>query len=196
MELEYFRPTGKHSALDITLLALMTALVTVMTAIIQIPYPGTSGYFNLGDAMVMLSGVLLGPIGGFFAGGVGSALGDVVGGYAFWAPITFFIKGFEGMAVGYLSFRTREHIRLNKWDIIAVLIGAAIMLTGYFVAQVLLYDFVVALGELVSVNLPQVVIGGVVTLLIGPTVSFYLRSFNYDGHEDLAELPSENLLTE
>lgn len=196
MEMEYFRPSGKNSAVDIALLAIMTSLVTVMTAIIQIPYPGTSGYFNLGDAMVMLGGFLLGPVGGFFAGGVGSALGDMVGGYAHWAPITFIIKGFEGMAVGYLSFRARKHIRLSIWDIIAVLVGAVIMLTGYYVAQVLLYDAAIAIGELVSVNLPQVVIGGVVTLLIGPTISFYLRSFNYDEHDDLAEHTSEYLSTE
>ncbi|MCK5390341.1 MAG: ECF transporter S component, partial [Candidatus Thorarchaeota archaeon] len=98
MEMEYFRPSGKNSAVNIALLAIMAALVTIMTLVIRIPYPGTSGYFNFGDTMVMLSGFLLGPIGGFFAGGVGSAVADVVGGYPHWAPFTFIIKGFEGMA--------------------------------------------------------------------------------------------------
>ena len=67
MELEYFRPVGKNTAINITLLAIMTALSTVVTYIIRIPYPGTGGYFNLGDTMVMLGGLLLGPVGGFFA---------------------------------------------------------------------------------------------------------------------------------
>ncbi|MHA1615134.1 MAG: ECF transporter S component, partial [Candidatus Thorarchaeota archaeon] len=59
MEMEYFRPSGKNSAVNLALLAIMTALTTVMTLVIQIPYPGTSGYFNLGDTMVMLGGLLL-----------------------------------------------------------------------------------------------------------------------------------------
>ncbi len=53
--------------------------------------------------MVMLSGLFLGPVGGFFAGGVGSAIADVAGGYTFYAPITLIAKGLEGMAVGMLS---------------------------------------------------------------------------------------------
>ena len=192
MEMEYFRPSGKNSAANIALLAIMSALVTIMTLVIQIPYPGTSGYFNFGDTMVMLSGFLLGPIGGFFAGGVGSAVADVVGGYPHWAPFTFIIKGFEGMAVGYLSSRVRKHVRLNSWDIIAVLVGAVIMLTGYFIAQMFLIGIAVAIGELVTVNLAQVVIGGVVTLSIGPTIRSYLRTINYGEPENMAVSPSEN----
>ncbi len=192
MEMEYFRPAGQNSAVNLALLAIMTALTTVMTLVIQIPYPGTSGYFNLGDTMVMLGGLLLGPIGGFFVGGIGSAVADVASGYTFYAPITLIVKGFEGMAVGYLGSQAREHVRLNVRDVIAVFVGAVIMLTGYFIAQVILFDVAVAIGELVTVNLAQVVIGGAVTLLIGPTIRSYLRTINYGDPEDLAVPSSEN----
>ncbi|MHA2353437.1 MAG: ECF transporter S component [Candidatus Thorarchaeota archaeon] len=185
MELEYFRPIGKNSAVNIALLAIMTALATIMTLIIQIPYPGTSGYFNFGDTMVMLGGLLLGPVGGFFAGGVGSALADVISGYTFYAPITFVVKGFEGMAVGFFSFKVKEYVRLSKWDVVGVLVGAIIMLTGYFVAQVILFGLVVAIGELVTINLAQVVIGATVALLIGPTIRSYLRSVSFEQSEPL-----------
>ena len=168
MQLEYFRPTGKSSAVNIALLAIMTALATIMTIAIQIPYPGTGGYFNLGDTMVMLGGLLLGPVGGFFAGGVGSALADVIGGYTFYAPITLVVKGLEGMAVGYFSFKFRKHLRLSKWDVVGVIVGAIIMLSGYFIAQALLFGMVVAFIELVTINLVQGVIGGAVALMIGP----------------------------
>jgi len=97
MEMEYFRPSGKNSAINIALLAIMTALATIMTIVIQIPYPGTSGYFNFGDTMVMLAGLLLGPVGGFIAGGFGSALADVATGYTFYAPITLVVKGLDGI---------------------------------------------------------------------------------------------------
>ena len=180
MELEYFRPVGKNSAVNIALLA-------IMTIVIQIPYPGTSGYFNFGDTMVMLGGLLLGPVGGFFAGGVGSALADVISGYTFYAPITLVVKGFEGMTIGYFSFKVKEHVRLSKWDIIGVLVGAIIMLTGYFTAQYILFGLAVAIGELVTVNLAQVVIGGAVALIVGPTIRSYLRSVGFEQLEPLYE---------
>jgi uncharacterized membrane protein len=180
MELEYFRPIGKNSAVNVALLAIMTALATIMTLVIQIPYPGTSGYFNFGDTMVMLGGLLLGPVGGFFSGGVGSALADVISGYTFYAPITLVVKGLEGMAVGYFSFKVKEHVRISKWDAIGVLVGAFIMLLGYFTAQVILFGLAVAIGELVTVNLAQVVIGGAVALLVGPTIRSYLRSIGFE----------------
>jgi uncharacterized membrane protein len=157
----------------------MTALATIMTIVIQIPYPGTSGYFNLGDTMVMLGGLLLGPVGGFFAGGVGSALADVITGWSFYAPITLVVKGLEGMAVGYLGSRVKGIAKINAMDVLAVFVGAIIMLSGYFIAQVFLFGLPAAIGELVTVNLAQVVIGGTVTLLIGPTIRSYLRTFNY-----------------
>jgi len=184
MEMEYFRPAGKNSAVNIALLAIMTALATIMTIVIQIPYPGTSGYFNFGDTMVMLGGLLLGPVGGFITGGFGSALADVATGYTFYAPITFIVKGLEGLAVGFLSSKAREHVRVDGRDILAVIVGSIIMLTGYFIAQVILFDIVVAIGELVTINLAQVTIGAAVTLLIGPTIRSYLRTINYGTSED------------
>ncbi|MHA1136759.1 MAG: ECF transporter S component [Candidatus Thorarchaeota archaeon] len=193
MEMEYFRLSGKNSAINIALLGIMTALVTIMTIVIQIPYPGTSGYFNFGDTMVMLGGLLLGPVGGFIAGGVGSALADVATGYTFYAPITLIVKGLEGMAVGYLSSKILERTRLSVRDVIAVVVGSIIMLTGYFIAQVILFDIVVAIGELVTINLAQVVIGASVTLLVGPTIRSYLRTINYGDTNNLPELPIEEL---
>ena len=141
--------------------------------------------------MVMIGGLLLGPVGGFIAGGVGSALADVATGYTFYAPITLIVKGLEGMAVGYLSSKVLERTRLSVRDVIAVIVGAIIMLSGYFIAQVILFDIVVAIGELVTINLAQVTIGAVVTLLIGPTIRSYLRTINYGDPDNLPELPSE-----
>ena len=59
----------------------------------KIPTPGTGGYIHPGDALVILSGVFLGPNYGFLAAAVGSALADILGGYIFYAPITFAVKG-------------------------------------------------------------------------------------------------------
>ena len=180
------------SVVNIALLAIMTALAVVMTLVLRIPYPGTGGYFNLGDTAVMLSGLLLGPVGGFVAGGVGSALADVIGGYTYWAPITLFVKGLEGMVVGLFSYRVRKNIRLSKWDFFGILVAAVIMLTGYFVAEAILIGMVVAIGELVTINLAQVTIGGLVTLLIGPTIRSYLRTVGLEPPESLENSADNN----
>ena len=170
----------------------MTALAVVMTLVIRIPYPGTGGYFNFGDTAVMLSGLLLGPVGGFIVGGVGSALADVLGGYTYWAPITLVVKGFEGMAVGLFSYKVRKSVRLNKWDFFGILVAAVIMLTGYFVAEAILIGMVVAIGELVTINLAQVTIGGIVTLLIGPTIRSFLRTVGLESPESLEATTDNN----
>ena len=44
------------------LAALFAALSCVATMSIRIPTPGTGGYIHPGDAIVILSGVILGPV--------------------------------------------------------------------------------------------------------------------------------------
>jgi len=190
MEMEYFRPSGKNSALNIALLAIMTSLTTIATLVLAVPYPVTNGYFNLGDTVVMLGGLLLGPIGGFFVGGVGSALADIIVA-PIYAPITFVVKGFEGMAVGYFCSKTMEYTHLSKWDITGVFIGSLVMLFGYLIGEILLWGFGAALGELIAVNLAQVVAGAIVALAIGPRIRSFLRVINFTTTEEAIETPFE-----
>ena len=77
----------------IVMAALFAALACAATMSIRIPTPGTGGYIHPGDAIVILSGVVLGPVWGLLAGGIGSALADLLGGYLTYVPITFVIKG-------------------------------------------------------------------------------------------------------
>ena len=51
----------------IVLTALFAALSCVATMSIKLPTPGTGGYIHPGDAMVILSGVVLGPWWGLLA---------------------------------------------------------------------------------------------------------------------------------
>ena len=51
-------------SIRLALLAILTAMTTVLTMTISIPVPATQGYINLGDACVLLAGLLLGPLGG------------------------------------------------------------------------------------------------------------------------------------
>lgn len=51
----------------IVMTALFAALACVATMSIRIPTPGTGGYIHPGDAIVILSGVVLGPSYGLLA---------------------------------------------------------------------------------------------------------------------------------
>ncbi|MHA2313530.1 MAG: ECF transporter S component [Candidatus Thorarchaeota archaeon] len=180
------------------MLAIMTALTTVATILLVIPFPSTQGFFNLGDSLVMISGFLLGPIGGFIAGGTGSALADVLLGYTAFAPITFIAKGFEGMLVGYFSFRTARMARFSGWDILGLIFGSAAMLLGYLFGEMLLFGFTfeVALLELITINSIQVIMGSIATVLVGPLLRVYLRDFLYTPEDSDLQMEFESETSE
>lgn len=120
----------------IAVYALISALVTVATFAIRIPMVATDGYLNIGDGIVLFCGVAFGPAAGFIAGGIGSALADLISGYAHWIFPTFIIKGLEGALAGILFFLLKK-LRLNRFLSagVAVLPSAALMVTGYFFAS-------------------------------------------------------------
>ena len=103
--------------IEIALCGVMAALVCVATLLIQIPTPPTRGYINVGDVMIMVSALTFGPIVGGFAGGIGSALADILGGWAHWAPFTLIIKGVEGILAGLIARRwgSRNPALLIAW---------------------------------------------------------------------------------
>lgn len=179
--MELYKPIKIRITLFIVLVAMFTALTTIATLVLQIPFPGTGGYFNLGDAFVMISGFLLGPIGGFIAGGVGSAFADAIGGWFAFVPVTFVAKGLEGMMVGFFSHRTKPDKTLSGWDIIALLIGSLAMLSGYYFLEVFYLQILPeqAFLEMVTINLVQVVSGSIATIIAGPIVRKYMRTSIY-----------------
>lgn len=143
------------------LAALFAALSCVATMSIRIPTPGTSGYIHPGDAIVILSGVILGPVWGFLAGGIGSALSDLIGGYFIYVPITFVIKGLVALAAGLLYQKVGKN---QKSRYIAVILSgvADIILVagGYFVCEFLIY------GAGAAASIPANIIQGVGGLVI------------------------------
>ena len=143
------------------LAALFAALSCVATMSIRIPTPGTGGYIHPGDAIVILSGVILGPVWGFLAGGIGSALSDLIGGYFVYVPITFVIKGLVALAAGLLYQKVGK---TQKSRYAAVVLGgvADIILVagGYFVCEYFIY------GAGAAASIPANIIQGVGGLVI------------------------------
>lgn len=146
---------------EITLTAVMTAAVTATTMLISVPFPLTRGYFNFGDALVMLAGLLFGARLGGFAGGVGSAMADALSGYGYYAPLTLLIKGTEGFLTGFIGNNRRL-----PFKVAGVIVGAAAMLVGYFAVETPLYGMPAALAELLTINSVQVSSGAIISVLL------------------------------
>jgi len=104
----------KAETLKVARLALSTALVLTATAVVNVYVPATKGYFNLGETMIYLIALLFEPLTAAFAGGVGSALADVVLGYGIYAPATLLIKSAEGAAASLLIRKLKNWRRSGK----------------------------------------------------------------------------------
>lgn len=144
----------KLSAKEITkktvLIAVMAALTTAVTFLVRIPTVATEGYINPGDAILLYTGVVFGPLAGFIAGGVGSCLADLAAGYAHWVIPTLIIKGIEGMTAGLL-FRFFHRLKLNRFfsAVLSLIPSVIIMVAGYFLASAVMKgSFAVALVDL------------------------------------------------
>lgn len=141
----------------------MAALVFVMTYLPKVPVPVTGGYVHLGDGMIFLAAMLLGPM-GVAASAVGSALSDLVGGYMTYLLPTFLIKGAMAL-VAWKLYKPGHTLQ----TIIAFVLAEALMVAGYFVFEAVLYGVPAALGA-VGPNAIQGVAGVVVGLLCSTLV--------------------------
>lgn len=166
------------------LTAVFTALVTVATIVICIPMPGVSGgYINFGDTIIFVSSAFLGPVGGFFSGAVGSSIADLV--YApKWIPVTFIVKGMEGLLCGMLIVGLRKLKLKNAVSfIIAMIVGATVMVTGYFFGGWLLEGLSVGslkTGLVVAVaDIPFNLIQGGVSIIVGYAITVALYNIRY-----------------
>jgi uncharacterized membrane protein len=146
------------STILIAMGAVMAALVCITTMLIRIPIPATEGYFNIGYAMIMVAALTGGPVVGAFAGGIGSSLADLLGGWYIWVIPTLIIKGTEGFLSGWILRRGQQNI---QHVVLAWIVGGCVMVFGYFLVQVYLYGFSAALVEL-PFNFVQMAVGGIV----------------------------------
>ena len=132
------------STFKIVLTALMMCLIMVSILFIRIPIPFTQGYVHLGDAMVFLSVLILGWKYGAVAAALGGMLGDLVGGFAMWAPWSFGIKGIMAVILGLviMLFSKNENISKGKFlvgEIIGMIIAGSFMVAAYYFAEGIMY---------------------------------------------------------
>lgn len=154
---------NQNAVIHLSLMAVMSALVTVGTLIVQIPN-GMGGYFNVGDVMIFVTALTFNPLIGGIAGGLGSAIADMIG-YPLFVLPTLVIKGFEGLIASLIANK-----KTVFRDILAVFVAGGEMVTGYFLVELYLYGVAGAIVE-IPANIAQIAIGG----LIGIPVALVLR---------------------
>ena len=158
----------------LVLAALMAALCTIMTMVIQVPSP-MQGYVNLGDCAVLMSAWVLGPLYGGAAAGIGSALADLLSGYAHYVPGTFAIKLVMAVAAA-LIFRaaTKKGLSASSvllGQIVGGVVAEVIMVLGYFAYASLWLGKGLAAAASIPGNIVQGVCG-----LVAATVVYTVLS--------------------
>ncbi len=112
------KTTTKSTAAWICTTALAAALICAATMIVQIPIP--LGYAHLGDSCILLAAYLFGWKTGLLAGGIGSAMADLLTGYSQWVIPTLIIKSIQGALMAKLCRNQHGETR-----VISVRTGAA-----------------------------------------------------------------------
>ena len=163
--------TNREKTNKIILTGLMMAMIVVATIEIPIPVPFGTGYIHYGDAMIFLSDLILGWKYGAIAAGVGSALADLLVGYAIWAPWTLVVKGLMGAIVGIFILKSihkkgMELLGVPVYQLIGMVLGGLVMVAGYYVAEGVIYGNFVAALLGIPWNIVQFSVGAVLATLL------------------------------
>lgn len=155
----------------LTLAGVLAALVFVMTAIPKVPVVVTGGYVHLGDGAIFLAGMLLGPL-SIPAAAIGSGLSDLMGGYMVYVLPTMLIKALMALVVWRIW-------RADAWlrAVLAFVAAEAVMVTGYFALEAVLYGTAAALAAVMP-NVFQGIAGvalGLVCHALYPRMKPFVR---------------------
>ena len=150
---------------NLVISSVFIALTCIATMVIQIPSP-MSGYVNLGDCMVLLSGWLLGPWYGACAAGIGSALADILTGYTYYAPATFLIKATMALVAGYILQKTHKKSASIIPQLTSAVLAEIIMVAGYFFYAAILLGNGFAAASSIPGNIMQGVFGTAAAVLL------------------------------
>lgn len=164
---------NRQETLSIVVTAMLISLVFISTVFlnIKLPIKANDGLVHLGTATLFIASILYGPKKGAVAGAIGMGLFDLVGGWLIWAPITIVSRGIQGFIVGKIAWakgKKGNHLGLN---IIGMVISMPIMISIYYLGEVILYSSWIA--PLASI--PGDIIQNVLGLIVAIPVCLVLR---------------------
>jgi len=152
----------KFSTKDITVIALMAALVFTATNIkIDIPTPLGKTMVHMGNIICVLAGLLFGGVHGGLAAGIGSAvfdLTDPIFAPEFW--ITFIMK----FLMGYIAGKIAHSGKISRKKVVAATVAGIFGYRVIYVAkEVILHYFILkspwetVLAVLLSTNIISII---------------------------------------
>ena len=143
----------------LVLASLFVALSFIFTYFVKIPFP-TGGYFNVGDAFIMLAAIIIDPLTGILVGALAGGLSDLFAGYVLFIPFTVLAKGLEALIAGFIYQKTRGLLRY-----VGVVIGPLVMVAIYALSYNILFDRATMIANL-PFDLAQAGIAIVLTIIL------------------------------
>ena len=167
----------KKPVLWLTMTAVLLAMNVALSSF-SIPVPG--GHLYLNDVVICTASILLDPFAAFVVGGIGAFLGDF-----FFYPTPMFVSlvthGLQAVVISLCA----HHLFQKKPMIgagIGVLLGAIIMVVGYFFYASLILGKGLAAAASIPGNIVQgiagVTIGMALAMVLQKTKSSVIRGFN------------------
>lgn len=160
---------------QIAMIGVMAAAVYVASAFLQIPIPTAidNTRLHMGNVMCLLSGLLLGPIQGGLAAGIGSMFFDLTNpAYITSAPFTFVFKFLMAWICGMFAFRKKSELSSHKRYIIGSVLGAFAYVLLYLSKSYIEHRFVLGLPlEAVMITLTQKAVVSSVNAVVSVVVA-------------------------
>lgn len=144
MKTNPIKQTIHHVTMELTITALMAALVFTGTYFFKIPF--AFGYAHLGDGIILLTVCLFGTRRGMAAGAIGAGLADLLGGYPIWVLPTMCLKALWALILGIFLYKLFPHTKYS-W-LTGSIIGGILHTLGYTLVKIPLYGTALALAEL------------------------------------------------
>lgn len=127
--------TSAFSTRKLCYVALFTALNIVLSSF-GVPVPG--GHLYLNDIVICFAALLFDPISAFIVGGVGAFFGDLL-----FYPLPMFVSlathGLQAVAISLIAGK-KESLPKVPRAILAVAVGAVIMVAGYSLGRAFIYS--------------------------------------------------------
>ncbi|KIR03993.1 Substrate-specific component PdxU2 of predicted pyridoxin-related ECF transporter [Lachnospiraceae bacterium TWA4] len=156
--------TSLTSTKRLVVTSLLMAMTIVLSSI-AVPVPG--GHLYLCDITICLAALLLNPFEAFVACGIGSFLGDMI-----FYPLPMFVSltvhGIQGIVISLIAHHTfKKNPKLA--GILAVSVGAVIMVVGYTLGKIYVYSTF----EYAMAKLPYQIIQALVGAILGVILCFH-----------------------
>ena len=172
--------TKKNTTVNIALTGLMGALVIVGTFLnIPVPVLGDRTMIGLGNVFCILSGLLLGPIYGGAAAGIGSGVFDRVGGWATSAPTTLINKFMMAFVCGAIAWSGKSEGRKAGRIILGAVSGSltycVLYMTKSLIEASLLGNAQEAIAVLLTTKLLATLVNAVIADVVAVPLSIAVR---------------------